>query len=35
MNVEEVGLVFFLYSGIYALLTPVIGWIGDKSVSKH
>ncbi|XP_068762780.1 MFS-type transporter SLC18B1-like isoform X1 [Montipora capricornis] len=25
-----IGLMFFLYSGVYALLAPVIGWIGDK-----
>ena len=29
----HIGLMFLLCSGVYALSAPVIGWIGDKTVS--
>ncbi|KAJ7356271.1 hypothetical protein OS493_026028 [Desmophyllum pertusum] len=33
MTVTAVGLVFFIQSGAYAVLTPIIGWFTDKTVS--
>ena len=32
-NPTQIGLLFLLYAGVYALSSPVIGWIGDKTVS--
>ena len=33
LNSTQIGLIFLVYSLLYALVTPLAGWIGDKTVS--
>ena len=35
LNATQIGLVFLVSAAIYALTTPLAGWIGDKTVSIH
>ena len=35
LNSTQIGLIFLVYSLLYALVTPLAGWIGDKTVSIY
>ena len=35
LNTTQIGLTFLVCSLLYALVTPLSGWIGDKTVRKH
>ena len=32
MNPTQIGLMFLLAAGCYAITAPLVGWIGDKTV---
>lgn len=33
LSVAQIGFIFLIPSGLYAILSPATGWIGDKTVS--
>lgn len=35
LNTTQIGLTFLVCSLLYALVTPLSGWIGDKTVREH
>jgi len=35
LNTTQIGLIFLVPALLYALVTPLMGWIGDKTVRKY
>ena len=35
LNTTQIGLTFLVCALLYALVTPLSGWIGDRTVRKH
>jgi len=35
LNTTQIGLIFLVPALLYALVTPLTGWIGDKTVRKY
>ena len=35
LDTTQIGLIFLVPALLYALVTPLTGWIGDKTVRKY